>query len=384
MTRIIEIGRIPDLADFRPVWSELLRQTPGASFFQSLDWLEVYWRHFGAGQRLRVLVALDGGRPSGIVPLVVRSERSKVGQVRVLTFPLHDWGTFYGPIGPRGAETLAACLEHIRHTPRDWDILELRWQGAVETDPTEARRAMTAGGFQAYATVWDHTSIVDLAGTWDAYWSGRKGAWLRRLRHDERRLCRTGELSYVRYRPAGSAAGDGSPRWELYDACEALARHSWQGDASDGTTLSHESVRGFSCASCTRPRPPPARRTSTCCSWAVCRWRLSTATTTGVASTGCAADTMPGSRRRGRATYCWPVRCAIVSRGATGCTTWAWARWPASDISSPGGCPSCGTAIFRRWCSAPKCCGCVAGGRRGGFRRPSPSAAPRTGAADRR
>ena len=192
-----------------------------------------------------MLVALDGNRPSGIVPLVVRSERSKVGPMRVLTYPLHDWGAFYGPIGPAGAETLAACLEHIRRTTRDWDILELRWQGAVGTDPAEARRAMIAAGFQAYPTVWDHTSVVDLTGTWDAYWAGRKGAWLRRLRHDERRLCRPEELSYVRYRPAGAAQGDGSPRWDLYDACEEIARRSWQGDASDGTTLSHGSVRGF-------------------------------------------------------------------------------------------------------------------------------------------
>ena len=38
---------------------------------------------------------------------------------------------------------------------------------------------------------------------------------------------------------------DGSPRWDLYDACEDLARRSWQSAATNGTTLSHESVRGF-------------------------------------------------------------------------------------------------------------------------------------------
>ncbi len=48
----------------------------------------------------------------------------------------------------------------------------------------------------------------------------------------------------MRYRPSGQA-GDNSPCWDLYDACEELARRSWQATASDGTTLSHESVRGF-------------------------------------------------------------------------------------------------------------------------------------------
>jgi CelD/BcsL family acetyltransferase involved in cellulose biosynthesis len=50
-----EINDLDGLAEYRSAWSDLLDQTPGASFFQSLDWLEVYWRHFGAGQKLRVL-----------------------------------------------------------------------------------------------------------------------------------------------------------------------------------------------------------------------------------------------------------------------------------------------------------------------------------------
>ena len=49
----------------------------------------------------------------------------------------------------------------------------------------------------------------------------------------------------MRYRPLGRPHDDGSPRWDLYDACEEIARRSWQGAATDGTTLSHDGVRGF-------------------------------------------------------------------------------------------------------------------------------------------
>jgi CelD/BcsL family acetyltransferase involved in cellulose biosynthesis len=245
MDRVVEINRIEQLADFRQDWEELLAQTAGASFFQSLEWLEAYWRHFGAEQRLRVLVVLGEDRPLGILPLVVRSEATKIGRLRVLTFPLHDWGSFYGPIGPDPGLTLAAGLAHIRATRRDWDLFELRWQGAPDTNLMQAPQAMRAAGFQAYPTVWDYAAMVDLAGTWQSYWSTRKGAWLRRLRHAEHKLAEQGVVSYERYRPLGQAQGDGSPRWDLYDACEELARRSWQGEATNGTTLSHEAVRGF-------------------------------------------------------------------------------------------------------------------------------------------
>lgn len=245
MTEVQEFSHIDQLSPIRQEWGELLRQTAGVSFFQSLDWLEVYWRHFGQQQKLRVLAVIDKDRLTGILPLVVRGEATRVGRLRVLTFPLHDWGSFYGPIGPEPGQTLAAGLEHIRRTRRDWDILELRWQGALGTNLLQTQTIMRAAGLQAYMTVWDHTAIVDLAGTWESYWSTRKARWLQRFRNAENKISQQGEISYVRYRPQGRPHDDGSPRWDLYDACEEIARRSWQGAATDGTTLSHESVRGF-------------------------------------------------------------------------------------------------------------------------------------------
>jgi CelD/BcsL family acetyltransferase involved in cellulose biosynthesis len=245
MANVLEINRIEQLSEYRHAWWELLCDTPGGSFFQSLEWLEVYWRHFGEGQKLRVLVVVEAGEPVGIVPLVVRCDKTRVGKFSVLTFPLDHWWSSFGPIGPDVERTLAPALEHIRRTPRDWDFLEFRWLGSPGADAMQIRSAMSDAGFSAYPTVTDQAALVDLDGGWDSYWSGRKGAWLRRFRHAERELARQGEISHVRYRPRGMRFEDGSPRWDLYDVCEKLAGRSWQGSATDGTTLSHESVRGF-------------------------------------------------------------------------------------------------------------------------------------------
>ncbi len=245
MAGIVEINRIESLTDYRSDWAALLDQTPGANYFQSLDWLEIYWRHFAAGQTLRVLLMEDHARIRGIVPLVVRQENTTVGPLRVLTFPLHDWGSFYGPVGPAPPQILRAALPHVANTRRDWDILELRWQGGPATDAADTQQAMLETGFQAYATLWDQTAAVDISGNWPSYWSTRKGAWLRRYRRAERELAARGSVSYIRYRPQGTAHGDGAPRWDLYNACEEVARRSWQGKSPNGTTLSHESIRPF-------------------------------------------------------------------------------------------------------------------------------------------
>ncbi|MCE5303470.1 MAG: GNAT family N-acetyltransferase [Planctomycetaceae bacterium] len=245
MAEILEFNQIEPLAEFRTAWRALLRQTAGHSFFQSLEWLEIYWRHYGVGQRLRVLVVLDGRRPTGILPLTVLYESTWVGRVRTLTYPLSNWGSFYGPIGPDPLKTLAVGLNHVQHTPRDWDVLELRWHGQPNDDPAEIRRVLREAGLQAYSTHWDRTAVVDMAGDLEAYWASRKGTWLRRLRQSERHLARQGPIVYERYRPQGPPHDDGAPRWDLYNACEEIARRSWQGRATDGTTLSHPSIREF-------------------------------------------------------------------------------------------------------------------------------------------
>ena len=165
--------------------------------------------------------------------------------MRVLTYPLHDWGSFYGPVGPQPEATLAAALAHLRRTHRDWDVLELRWIPPAASDLQQTERAMREAGFQARKTVWDRTAVVDLQGGWDAYLAGRSGKWRGNLRNAQRKLASHAQVEHVRHRPRGAAHGQGDPRWDLYDHCESIARRSWQGDSSTGTTLSHETVRRF-------------------------------------------------------------------------------------------------------------------------------------------
>ncbi|MGA2068680.1 MAG: GNAT family N-acetyltransferase [Thermoguttaceae bacterium] len=245
MTTIEEINDPVRLADLRPLWNHLLGETPGATFFQSCDWLECYWRHYGPGQRLRVLVVRDGQRPLGILPLVVRTERTRVGSVRVLTYPLHDWGTFYGPIGPNPAATLLAGLGHVRRTRRDWDVLDLRWVDQDGCDEGQTEWAMRQAGFRPCRQAWDRAGQIDTTGTWEDYWAGRDKKFRHNVDRCRRRLADQGEVTLVRHRPSPGLKGDGDPRWDLYDACVAVARRSWQGDATDGTTLSHPGVAGF-------------------------------------------------------------------------------------------------------------------------------------------
>lgn len=245
MAEVIEINRIEDLEPFRLAWNSLLPMTPGASFFRTLDWLELYWKHFSDDQRLRVLVVLACGKPIGIVPLVVRRERYRVGNVRVLTYPLQDWGIWFGPIGPNVAATMLMAMRHIHSTPQDWDMLELRWTNDARSDRARTHRAMRAVGFRPQRAAYQLTSVVDLHGDWVRYWETRSSKWRNNVRRTEKRLAEIGPVEFIRHRPESLAYGDGDPAWGIYDACCDVATRSWQGRMEENTTLTSPRVGAF-------------------------------------------------------------------------------------------------------------------------------------------
>lgn len=245
MPQVIEINDPDQLLHYHLVWKALLRETRGASYFQSLEWLTAYWRHFGHDQRLRVLVVASGGSPIGIVPLTVFSDRTRVGRVRMLTYPLQEWGSFYGPIGPNPAATLTVAMRHLRQTRRDWDLIDLRWVDKTGHDHGRTRLALENADFAVAESVWKEIPLIDLPATWDEYFASRTSKFRNNVRRAEKHAARVGEVTFERYRPLGAACGESDPNWELYDACEELSRRSWQGSSTDGTTLCHEEIRPF-------------------------------------------------------------------------------------------------------------------------------------------
>lgn len=245
MTEVIEITSAEQLEELRLVWQALLLRTRDASFFQSLDWLQAFWRHFSAGKKLRLLVVYRGREPIGILPLMVTPESTRVGRIRVLTYPLHDWGSFYGPLGPYPAATLLAGMRHVRSTPRDWDLFDLRWIDRDSSDCGRTPTAAHASGLPGREQVWKLIPTIDTNCSWEGYLASRPAKFRRNVRRTHRLVDELGQVRFERYRPASRMHGDGDPGWDLYDECVDLAHRSWQGSSRDGTTLSHQLVHEF-------------------------------------------------------------------------------------------------------------------------------------------
>jgi CelD/BcsL family acetyltransferase involved in cellulose biosynthesis len=245
MAEVCEINDIEELAGYRLAWNSWLATTPRAAFVNTFDWLENYWRHFGRDLRLRALVVRSSGVPIGILPLCIRSERHGLHSVRVLTYPLESWGSWYGPVGSNPAVTMLAALEHIRRSRRDWDSIDLPATAPPSHDSCRVARSLRVVGMLSRQTASETNSRVHFAGDWNDYLAHRP----RKVRHEIRRVLRRvfgdAEVEYIRHRPAPAREGDGDPRWDLFAMCQQVALASWQATSTTGTALTHERVRHF-------------------------------------------------------------------------------------------------------------------------------------------
>ena len=237
-----EINRLCDIDALRPVWHKLLLQTPNYSFFQTPEWIEASWDHYPHAQRLRVIVVERDGAPVGIVPWCVRRETRRVGPVRVLTYPLNDWGTFYGPLGAEPSATMRAAFEHLAATPRDWDLIDLRWVDEAADEFLAIGESMREQGLDFRVRPRMEVRICRFADGWDAYVNARSRNWRRKMRHDIDSLEKAGEVRLLRHRPAAGCDGAAPEHAEIYRMCEQIAAKTWQAGDESQSTLSSPRV----------------------------------------------------------------------------------------------------------------------------------------------
>jgi hypothetical protein len=225
MSAIVEVNDVESLQEYRLLWQALLPETPGASFFHTLDWLTAYWRRFGHRQRLRVLVAYAGSRPIGILPLCVRTEEYRFGPLHVLGYPADGWANCCGPIGGNATATLLAAMRYLRSTSPDWDVVDLRGVATLGWDRWRTQRAMRSVGFPAVRAAWREFAVVDLSDSSPSR-QVRTCQPGDPCRQDESCFMDRGRVQYVRYRPLGAAHDQSDPRWDLLEQCRVVAERS--------------------------------------------------------------------------------------------------------------------------------------------------------------
>ena len=115
------------IASLRDKWQPLLDQSRPNHVFMTWEWLFTWWKHFGRGRELFVLVVEDKGEVLGILPLMLFIDyRGAYERVRSLHFIGHRTSDWMDIIAIRKAEVIRVALEYLKGCQHLWDYIDLR------------------------------------------------------------------------------------------------------------------------------------------------------------------------------------------------------------------------------------------------------------------
>jgi hypothetical protein len=136
-------------------------------------------------------------------------------------------------------------MQHLRRTPRDWDMMELRWVADDNTQGGKTARAMRVAGMLTEKQEYQRTSLVDIPARWCEYLAN-KSPWLQdRFRRTIDDFFADGSGEYIHHRPLPASEGDGDPCWDLYASCELFTKANWKSPIANGSRVTHERVHEY-------------------------------------------------------------------------------------------------------------------------------------------
>lgn len=172
---------IADLADARPLWTELAGRS--GNIFATWEWADAWWRHFGAGGHLALQACLRDDEPFAIAPLYLEHK----GPVGLLRFLGHGVGDVLGPVSARADAPLAmrTLLDGMRGGTRWTAILAERLPGDI-ADPLGGELLLSE----------QNPSLQIEGRSWDDYLAGASKNLREKLRRNTRKIERDHELRF--------------------------------------------------------------------------------------------------------------------------------------------------------------------------------------------
>jgi CelD/BcsL family acetyltransferase involved in cellulose biosynthesis len=181
-----------EFAALAPDWNRLHALCEAASVFNSWVWQFNWWKLYGAGQPLRILVARDGEEVVGILALYVQTARVFGVPVRILRLVGTDGDTHPDDLGPvlaPGAEPQAAlALARAALRLPLADVLlfsDIHTQSAF---PQAVERAAGEEGVHGAMGASERIDFVALPATWREFLAALTSDRRTRIRSARRKL----------------------------------------------------------------------------------------------------------------------------------------------------------------------------------------------------
>ncbi len=171
-----------EFASLANEWEALQKDARSTSVFQTFDWQSLWWKTYGPGRLLRLLLATEGERLVGILPLYIQTVPTMRFSVRILRPIGIGADTSPDDLGPVLAasceERVAQALARAVIQLPGWDVLQL--SDMLPDCPFMAaiRAEIGRQGLPLLTGRSERIAYLDLPSTWEG--------WLEKLSRDRR------------------------------------------------------------------------------------------------------------------------------------------------------------------------------------------------------
>ncbi|GEM_PF-2501359 len=150
------------------IWNSLLQRSGADSIFLTFEWLSTWWRHFGQGNRLFVMVIKNQGLIVGLIPLMI-TKRQGFRQLTMIGGITSDFKDFIIADYEDRKSVIEAILNAII-TKKSWDFFQLK--GLREDSPNFNPLRAVLPRFQNYRPRWykyDDSLYIPIDRSWESY-----------------------------------------------------------------------------------------------------------------------------------------------------------------------------------------------------------------------
>jgi CelD/BcsL family acetyltransferase involved in cellulose biosynthesis len=239
---MIKLRVVDDLSGFKElgkVWNTLLQRSLDNDVFSTWEWLWNWWRHFGAGRSLRVLVAEEDDEIIGVAPFMLSKYSfghvGSLSRIEFISFPHGDYNNLI-LLDKSPIECVKLFLEGLLDFS-DWNLLDLRDIRDNSVTADCLRKICSEKDFKLRLLDGTFCPYVNLPSSFDAFMAGLSCNLRRNLRKRLRKL-------QAKYKVEFKSQRDFSSLDRAMEAFFKLHQERWKAKGMQGAFASEE-FKGF-------------------------------------------------------------------------------------------------------------------------------------------
>ncbi len=200
----LRVTEFNDLASLEGTWPSLLAASPlRDNIFLTWDWVDAWWRHYGSGNKMVVLMVQEDGKPLALAPMMkTRYRLPGLGRIRKIQFlgsPISDYHNFI--IVRDEYRCLRSIVGYLLDNFEDCDWIELNElpDSSTTLDSIRSLGSDLSGRLSLRERVCNVCPYIPLPRSFDALMKGLDGRWRHNLNRFSRRIRNDHAVELKRY-----------------------------------------------------------------------------------------------------------------------------------------------------------------------------------------